>query len=298
MNNCPVCECRDHVVLDFTSDQSARSFQIAECSLCSHRFVLDPPSHEQLHTLYNHLYADDQRRHGAGKPQFRDRALVRRLVRQLPSDARVLDIGANFGATLLAFPTEYRLEGVELSETPAATAAQNPRLTIHTSAIESLELQHHAYDCITALALIEHILDTRAFLDRVASLLRPNGIVVLMTGDYRSWCATEAGRDWSLYHSDGHLHFFSGLSLELALNRSGLAVYDRLWAGPNRVSSRMPSKIARAMHCQATSLTAPWLFARKQQGDHIYLWARPGSPLKRPAAGNREPRQQFVAAGR
>lgn len=275
--NCPVCDHSPLMELDFSSEQQANHFKIAQCRSCSHRFLTDPPSSESLPDFYDSLFADDERSANPVKPGFRDWALVRTLTRRLPRNARILDIGANFGSTLLAFPSSYHLEGVELSLPAAKAAARNPRLKIHNSSIESLSLPPAGFDCILSLAVIEHIPDVVNFLSSIRTLLAPGGVAVLMTGDWRSWHARNMGSRWHLYHSGGHLHFFSSLSLELALSRAGLCVSERLWSGPNPVTSKLPHSIGRAIHCQTTSLTIPFLFARRQLGDHLYVWAEQAS---------------------
>lgn len=274
---CPVCRGKTLSKLKFTSNQSLGSFSIAHCQSCSHRFLFDPPASHELDAFYSQVYADSERRSSISRPGFRDKALVNTLTRFLPHNASVLDIGANFGETLLAFPKSYRLEGVELSIHAAESASRSSRVTIYNTGIEELELEKHSYDCIVSLAVIEHIYDIRSFLGKIDTLLSPNGIVVLMTGDYQSWYAQKMADLWHLYHSDGHLHFFSMLSLEYALQCVNLQSFRRLWTGPNPFSSKLPKELARIIHCQTTSIVFPRIFAQQQLGDHLYIWARHSS---------------------
>lgn len=276
---CPVCMAQDTFIVRFPSKQVLGSFAIAQCQSCSHRFLSNPPANHELEVFYNQEYADYEQGRRTTRPGFRDRVLVRTLTRLLPDNARVLDIGTNSGRTLLAFPKSYQLEGVELSGHAAVVASHSKRLTIYNKAIEELELEEDSYDCIVSLAVIEHICDPRAFLKKINTLLSANGILVLMTGDYQSWYAQEKDDSWHLYHSDGHLHFFSMLSLEYALQSAGLQPFRRLWTGPNPFSSQFPTKIARLMHCQTTSIFAPQIFTRQQLGDHLYVWARHSTHL-------------------
>ncbi len=249
-----------------------------ECRGCSHRFLGDPPSQAELAAFYDRYYAADARVREPGRPTWRDRALVPWLRARLPPRARVLDIGANFGSTLLAMPSRYTLEGVETSEAAAASAARSPRLTIHHGLVEDVDLPEGAYDCVISLAVIEHVMEPAEFLARIRRLLRPDGLVLLMTGDYRSATARRLGEDWSLYHSLGHLHFFSALSLELAMFRAGLPVEDRFWTGPNAISERLPGRARKVLRSQTAAMLAPGLLARAQEGDHVYVWGRAGTP--------------------
>jgi len=274
ISNCPVCKSLSISKVDFKSHQELGDFEISECANCSHRFLRNPPSSKELENYYNHLYAKDKRVYKTGKPGFRDYALIKTLKSCLPKNACVLDIGSNFGSTLLAFPKSYKLEGIELSKSAATVANQSPRLTIHQTPFEKINLPNSKFDCIVSLAVIEHISDTNFFLKKISKLLKPGGIVVLMTGDYSSWTAQKLLHNWHLYHSGGHLHFFSKKSLHYALNQHALITYRCLWSGPNKFTFKLPPLIGRILHCQTTSILLPMLFAKKHQGDHIYVWAK------------------------
>ena len=274
IRNCPVCKSISISKVDFNSHQDLGDFEISECKNCSHRFLKNPPSFKELENYYHDLYAKDKRVHKTGKPRFRDYALNKTLKSYLPKNASVLDIGANFGSTLLAFPKSYNLEGIELSESAANAANKSSRLKIHQTSFEEINLPNSRFDCIVSLAVIEHIFDINFFLKKISKLLKPGGIVVLMTGDYSSWSAQNLSHNWHLYHSGGHLHFFSKKSLHYALNQHGLITYKSLWSGPNRFTFKLPSLIGRILHCQTTSLLFPMLFAKKHEGDHIYVWAK------------------------
>lgn len=270
--NCPVCGSDALEALPFTSNQRNRAFRIHHCGECAHRFVADQPSDEELQALYTAHYARDRRYARPARPGMRDRALARRLVPLLPPNAKVLEVGANFGETLLALPASYELTGVELSETAAETAARNPRLDIRQGFFESMELPEAAYDCVVSLAVIEHVRDPGAFLGKIARHLKPGGTLVLMTGDYGSWRARTLGERWSLYHSTGHLHFFSQRSLTTAL-AAQYEPRDWIWAGPTPVTHRLPKPLGRALHCQTASLLAPSVLGRRRYGDIMYCWA-------------------------
>lgn len=273
MMDCPICSTPDPRPVGFNSRQGKWSFEILECAACGHRYVGSPPDDPTLARLYDEYYAGDRRQEKPVRTGWRDRALVRSLVPGLPPGARVLEIGCNFGETLLAFPETYRLEGIDLSASAARAAAANPRLEIRQGFFEREDYPLSAYDCVIALAVIEHIREPVAFLRKAAAVLRPGGTLVLMTGDYGSWHARHQGQAWSLYHSVGHLHFFSMESLRTALERAGLAPREWLWAGPTPLTSRLPRPLARALHCQTTSLLVPAFQARRRLGSNLYSWS-------------------------
>jgi SAM-dependent methyltransferase len=259
-----------------TSRQLLAEFAIWECRDCTHRFIKNAPSDDELKAYYNEVHSADARLATPPGPSWRDRALARTVTGLLPPNARVLDIGSSFGETLLSLPGSYHLEGVELSVSAASTASRNPRLTIYNGFFDDIEpgLQRGSYDCVIALAVIEHIRSPIDFLARITRLLRPGGVAVLMTGDYATWNVKHLGESWALYHATGHLHFFSDASLKAACASVGLGVYAQVWAGPNAITSRLPGPVGRLFHCQTTSIAFPWLFGRRPLGDLIYTWCQ------------------------
>ena len=259
--------------MGFDSRQGRWRFRILECPACGHRFVGDPPDDAALARLYDEYYAGDRRQEKPVRTGWRDRALARTLVPLLPPRARILEVGCNFGETLLAFPQRYRLEGIDLSASAARHAAGNPRLHIRQGFFEHEDFEEGAYDCVIALAVIEHIRAPVSFLAKARRVLRAGGTLVLMTGDYGSWWARRQGEAWSLYHSAGHLHFFSQESLREALVRAGFTAGRWLWAGPTPLTSRLPGPLARALHCQTTSMLVPGFQAKRRLGSNLYCWA-------------------------
>lgn len=270
---CPICRSGPGTPLPFPSRQGDRRFAILHCDACSHRYLADPPQGAELAELYDRYYADDARQQRRPRPGWRDRALVRTLRPHLPPDARVLEVGCNFGETLLAFPPAYRLEGIELSASAARAAAENTRLRVRQGFFEEQQYPPASFDALLALAVIEHIQDPVSFLRKASEVVAPGGTLVLMTGDYGSWWARKRGEEWPLYHDVGHLHFFNRESLHEALARAGFTPREWLWAGPTPLTSRLPGRVGGVLHSQAMSLLAPALQARHRYGPNMYVWA-------------------------
>lgn len=280
VESCPVCGCQNFGSLAFPSRQALGDFPIRECVDCTHQFITNAPDDEELKIYYDRCYSKDERQSLPPGLGWRDIPLARTLTGKLPRNAHILEIGSNFGATLLAFPETYSLEGVELSTSAAAAASRNPRLKIYNDFFDVIapRLQDGGYDCVIALAVIEHVRFPGTFLAHIARLLRPGGVAVLMTGDYATWNVRRLQSAWPLYHSDGHLHFFSARSLQVACAAAGLKVYSQLWVGPNPLTAKLPQTVGRALHCQTTTLALPYLFGRRPCGDLTYVWCNKETP--------------------
>lgn len=109
---------------------------------------------------------------------FRELATPRR-------DARVLDLGAAEGLTLLEIRTllggEGEYHGVELSDALLAEAPPLPsgvRLVKGDIAAVPAELQAGSYQLATALAVLEHLPDPGACVREAYRMLEPGGVFV------------------------------------------------------------------------------------------------------------------------
>lgn len=271
---CPLCQATQGQDLPFASRQRLGTFAIRRCDVCTHEYLVDPPSDAVLKSFYDDFFAHDCRYQVEPRADLRGRVLAHRLKRYLPAAARILDIGSNFGETLLSFPRAYELYGVELSTAAAETSRRVARLKIHNAAFEQVAFPDAFFDGILALAVIEHLREPRDFLARVAALLKPGGVAVIATGDAAAWHVRRVREGWPLYHADGHLHFFSARSLDCAAERAGLLPVDHIWAGPNPFSQWIPRWFARPFTCQSVALLCPWFFKRRPHGDLLYLFCR------------------------
>ncbi|OQW50265.1 MAG: hypothetical protein A4S09_00275 [Proteobacteria bacterium SG_bin7] len=234
----------------------------------------NPPSPESLKKEYEKLFGRDKRQSGSYLPRVRDFALATQLLPMLPWRSRVLDIGSNFGQTLRAMPPTYELHGVELSKAAAEISKKFKRLNIQNEYIEKAAYQNKYFDFIMAVAVIEHLYEPMLFLKRIKELIKENGTILIMTGDYQSWNASQLGEKWFLYHAVSHIHFFSHRSLIKALEILGFRVTKTIWAGPSPFSSRLPPALGRAVHCSATSLLFPFIQGYKPYGDLMYVWSK------------------------
>ena len=103
------------------------------------------------------------------------------------SGLTLLDIGC--GGGLMTEPLARlgaSVTGIDASDTTIDIARQHASeagLTIRYEAIsaEDLARKPKRYDVITALEIIEHVADTGSFLAAVASLLKPQGLLILST---------------------------------------------------------------------------------------------------------------------
>jgi 2-polyprenyl-3-methyl-5-hydroxy-6-metoxy-1,4-benzoquinol methylase len=135
---------------------------------------------------------------------------------------RVLDIGSGYGFFRVALgEAGYEDDGLEISEFARAVASASYGLSTYGGTLEQHWQEWESrYDAVTLFDLIEHVEDPVRFLEQVAHVLRPGGVVGVKTPNID---CPEAEVFGAHYHSlkREHLSYFSAASLTAAAGAAG-----------------------------------------------------------------------------
>lgn len=113
---------------------------------------------------------------------------------------RLLQVGCGYGLLLdEARRRGYDVEGVELSAEASRYARERLGLTVQEMAVEEMELKDKRYDALVLVDVIEHLEDPVAVLDRLLTVLEPDGALLIVTPDPASLTARVAGSRWWCY---------------------------------------------------------------------------------------------------
>jgi len=147
---------------------------------------------------------------------------------------RHLDVGCDTGALALAFARLYGTlpTGVDVSR-HAILEALRRGLNAHHGAIDTLPDQDSNFHLITAIDLIEHVVDPEALLKEIGRRLRPGGVCYLETPNIESrvynlgrtfarLTRNTPARIFERLFPDEHIQYFSKTGLKLASARAGL----------------------------------------------------------------------------
>jgi SAM-dependent methyltransferase len=120
---------------------------------------------------------------------------------------------------------------VEISVAQARYGENRQGLPIFAGRLEDAHFPDASFDLVHASHLIEHLNDPAFFLDEVARVLSPGGLLVLTTPNSDGLQARLLGRRWRSAIYD-HLYLFSLRTLRALLEAKGFAVEREVtWGG-------------------------------------------------------------------
>jgi SAM-dependent methyltransferase len=111
--------------------------------------------------------------------------------------------------------------GVELSEWGVAYARREFGLEVYRGTLAERGFAHGSFDVAVMADVIEHLPDPVGEVRRIHALLRPGGLMLILTPDVGSLAARLAGRHWWALLDDHHC-YFSAATIALLLRQCEL----------------------------------------------------------------------------
>jgi len=158
----------------------------------------------------------------------RERTSLRRLAwvrRQLPSHARVLEVGVRDGSFGAIAASEYEYVGID----PASVAARHARargLEVYCATLSSFVNTGPAFDGITLFHVFENMAEPHDALGRIKDLLKPGGVLFLSTIDTEGLIYLYSERKAMERNFRTHLILYSRSALIELLEHSGYEILD------------------------------------------------------------------------
>jgi SAM-dependent methyltransferase len=209
-----------------TDSYGAALADIERCVACGHMQLDRFPSDAELAAAYAEAASDDYVEEEAGQRATARETLER--IERFASPGKLLDIGCWVGF-LMAEARERGWEtlGIEPSEFASSFARERLGLEVMRTGLLEADLPESEFDAAVMGDLVEHLVDPREGLDRVARTLRPGGVLYLAVPDAGSRIARAMGRRWwSVIPT--HVQYFTRPSLLTLLRRAG---FEPLWTG-------------------------------------------------------------------
>jgi 2-polyprenyl-3-methyl-5-hydroxy-6-metoxy-1,4-benzoquinol methylase len=163
-------------------------------------------------------------------------ALTRTFQRRLDELApyqprgRLLDVGCGTGLLVeAALARGYDAHGIDASAHAVERAQRTLGARVRVGTLDSARFDE-PFDLVTGFDVFEHLYQPRAFVRRLASLLRPGGSVALATPNYDSWLRRLLGRRSVSFKIPEHVAYYDPRTLALAVAEE-FRVVEQRWIG-------------------------------------------------------------------
>jgi SAM-dependent methyltransferase len=195
---------------------------VIRCTRCGHMQLDRFPGEGELAREYADAASDDYVDEEPGQRESARRVLER--IERYVRPGRLLDLGCWVGFLMSeANARRWRSVGIEPSGFASSHARDRLGLDVRTDDLFTAELPEHAFDAVLLGDVLEHLTRTGEALERVATLLAPGGVLVLLLPDAGSRVARLLGRRWwSVIPT--HIHYFTRESAAVMLARHGFRV--------------------------------------------------------------------------
>lgn len=247
----------ESVVCDYCGERSSRpvmrrpdGLTVCECPRCGLAFLNPRPRPHHIVRLYDEDYFTKLSAETKSAPQgvggtvgyatYHDpaeTALRTTIMRQrlawilsfLPEvpSPKMLEVGCATGEFAAeAHRAGISITGIDISEAAIQQGRRlHPELDLRVGDVATLAANPALYDAVVAFEVIEHVLSPREFVMACSQLLKPGGVLVYSTPNYRRGRILREG--WIGYHmSFEHLYFLSDETLSRLGEAAGLEVLE------------------------------------------------------------------------
>ena len=206
VERCPGCGAEEYIVAGtvargFDANVNGTTYcqpdyEIHDCPSCSLLFRTPRLSDEALSDFYARI---DCRVWEIAGLHPTERA-VHAHLRKLPLGSRLLDFGCSSGRLLAPLVGNYRCCGTEINPDAAAVAAVKGLCILPDHAIDTEP--SGSFDAVVMVDVFEHLSAPLQIFSKLVRLLRPNGILVLATGNGDSHvCRLDPAHFWYFRHA-------------------------------------------------------------------------------------------------
>jgi len=240
---CPVCSSKkiENSFINFDDRYGQPDlFTLAKCKKCSAYYLLDPVSSTDIGKLYKKYYPSLNIPPGQGskiqkilsvaKPLLH---LVKKidatetLISRVKNDSSVLDVGCGYYPRLKNEIDDKNLdwEGLEIDEKLVKTI-NSAGLVCHQGSLASFR-SSKKYDYILMSQVIEHQLQLKEAMEKVAKLLKKGGKCLILTPNTDNLSIINDVKSWIHWHTPYHTVLFNlkSMSVLAGINKFKINTY-------------------------------------------------------------------------
>jgi 2-polyprenyl-3-methyl-5-hydroxy-6-metoxy-1,4-benzoquinol methylase len=242
---CPITGSREFIPLMQVPDRfnlQGKTWQLAQSTASGLVMLAPRPEADEMATHYP-AEAYDPFLHDGNARALRDRfylaatslllggkaRIVMKGIGKPAASAHILEVGCSTGRLLQRIHRDYgvpltNLFGVE-TDRQAAEVARRGGVAVSESALEVTDFNAR-FDRIVFWHVLEHLHRIGESLDRVRTLLKPGGQLIIAVPNIGSSDARRYGPNWIALDAPRHLYHFTPETLRKLLKKHGFSVRD------------------------------------------------------------------------
>ena len=147
-------------------------------------------------------------------------------LNKLPA-GKILDVGCGLGFLLSGLDKKFEKFGVEVSSL-ACESARNYG-NIFNGTLENAKFKDNEFDIIVMYHVIEHIEKPEEIIKEINRILKPNGVFLIATPNFKCFCARRFKDNFRLLHDKTHISLFSDKSLTKFLKDFGFKIEKKAY---------------------------------------------------------------------
>jgi 2-polyprenyl-3-methyl-5-hydroxy-6-metoxy-1,4-benzoquinol methylase len=145
------------------------------------------------------------------------RRYLRRIAMDRQDRGAILDVGCAAGFFLdEARVLGWSVSGIEVSGYASEYARSTLGLPVRTGAFPADLPPKASFDVVTFFNVLEHLAEPRAIVARLEEIVRPGGLVVIETWDWKSTIARMLGMGWHQYNARHVPAYYAKRAIALA----------------------------------------------------------------------------------
>lgn len=281
---CPVCGASDFLEFELGVGNTLR-----RCAACDTVFASEYADPAEVY-VDGYMFGEV----GAFGLDVRDEQFQRYLMRVADRRVRMieratglkagslLDVGCGTGEVLLAARARgWRAQGLEPERT-AAGMARSRGLDVTIATLEESGLPEGSLDVVSAFHVLEHLPDSRAFLQTLRRWVRTGGFVVVEVPNWRSVQRRRLRGEWPGLRPREHLVHFTPRTLGRAFRSVGItpiALSSPAYVGPPQTLDHALTDLVR--HGRFRRVVQPFTTSTPINGETVRYPTRAGWRLLR-----------------
>lgn len=214
-----------------TDDSYGSHHQLIKCLDC--KLIFAYPRDQKKRVVEKYISFQDpsyeRERNERGQNQKRILEKINSFVGKRGS---LLEVGCATGVFLgHARADGWSVLGIEPSKWAAHIAQEKHKLPVLQGTLDEVDMNEKRFDVVVCIDVIEHVTDPKGFLAQIYKVLKPNGLLCLVTPDRGSLVAKFLGEKWWHIRPD-HLYYFSKQTISSLLISTGfraLSVHRYPW---------------------------------------------------------------------